>query len=169
MIYTREGEIKPVNSLHFGKHFFRKETNSREIEIVKLLQTHPHPNIVTFYTISPKQYYIDMEFLDTHVEIPKEKLIETMKGVKDHLQSLGILYIDWKPDQMGISEDGTIKLYDFDMSALIDPNTKAWIIHPTDIAFAYRQAEEAGLKDPREIDNYTFTLMYPPEDFKEAL
>jgi serine/threonine protein kinase len=169
LLYTRDGKIVPLNSLHGKKPFFRKEAvNEREITIATLLRKNPHPNIVTFYTISPKRRYIDMEMLDTKKTIPKKKLISTLSSVKDHLQSLGIMYIDWKPDQVGLTPDGTIKLFDFDVSGTIDTKTKKWILPPPTIMWSYRQADARGLTDPYEIDDYAFTLLYPPSDFKEA-
>ena len=107
-----------------------------------------------------------MEMLDTTKKIPKRKILSTLRIVKDHLQSLGIMYIDWKPDQVGITTDGTIKLFDFDLSGIIDTKTKKWIVPAPSIYWSYRQAEERGLTDPYEIDDYAFTLMYPPADFK---
>jgi hypothetical protein len=35
-----------------------------------------------------------------------------MKNVKDFLQSLGIMYIDWKIDNIGVSNVGAYKLFD---------------------------------------------------------
>ncbi len=163
--YTMAGEIVPIDRLWHGRPFFRKSTNSREITIAKLLRRHPHPNIVTFYTISPTHRFVDMEMLDTATKRPKRKLLEILRVVKAHLQSLGIMYIDWKPDQVGLAADGTIKLFDFDMSALIDTKTHAWISPPTSLNWSYRQATARGLKDPIEIDDYAFTLIYPPKDF----
>jgi serine/threonine protein kinase len=78
-----------------------------------------------------------------------------MGPVKDYLQSLGIMYIDWKPDNIGIDKDGTVKLFDFDVSGLIDVNTGEWIIEPR-TAYSYREAVNADLKNPIEIDNYAF-------------
>jgi serine/threonine protein kinase len=165
-IYTRSGDIKTIDKLHAGKPFFRKETHSREIAIAQLLRANPHPNIVTFYIISPKHNYIDMELLDTTKKIPKQQILTTLKKVKDHLQSLGIMYIDWKTDQIGITKDGTIKLFDFDLSGVIDTKTKKWTTPAPSFYWSYTQAEARGLTDPYEIDDYAFTLMYPPKGFK---
>jgi hypothetical protein len=47
-----------------GHLFFRKTTRFQiEIDIIRILQDNPHPNIVTFYDITNK--YFDMELLDT--------------------------------------------------------------------------------------------------------
>ncbi len=108
-----------------------------------------------------------MEMLDTTAKIPKRKLMDTLSTVKQHMQSLGIIYIDWKTDQVGLAADGTIKLFDFDMSALIDTKTRAWIYPPSPLAWSYRQAAARNLKDPLEIDDYAFTLIYPPKGFVE--
>jgi len=165
-IYTFDGQIQTIDKTHAGNPFFRKETDFREIAIANILRAHPHPNIVTFYTISPKRRYIDMEMLDTTKPIPKQRILQIMSTVKDHLQSLGIMYIDWKTDQIGTAKDGTIKLFDFDASGIIDKKTKKWTIHPPTIYWSYTQAEARGLTDPYEIDDYAFTLMYPPKGFK---
>jgi hypothetical protein len=165
--YNMSGNIVPLDSLSHGRPFFRKRTNKREIAIAQLLRRHPHPNIVTFYTISPKHLFVDMEMLDTTAKIPKRKLMDTLSTIKQHLQALGIVYIDWKTDQVGLAADGTVKLFDFDMSALIDTKTRAWIYPPSPRAWSYRQAAARNLKDPLEIDNYAFTLIYPPKGFVE--
>jgi serine/threonine protein kinase len=57
-------------------------------------------------------------------------LKNVMMEVKEYLQSLGIIYIDWKDDNTGISDDGEIKLFDFNASGLINTETKEWIIKP---------------------------------------
>lgn len=48
-----------------------------------------------------------MELLRTDQKVDTYKLFQSMKSVKDFLQSIGIFYIDWKLDQIGISRDGT--------------------------------------------------------------
>ncbi len=89
----------------------------------------PNKNIVEFYNITPE--FIDMELLETYqikssviytIFNDKPKIKEIMKPVKDFLQSLGIAYIDWKIDNIGIS-DGTYKLFDFNMCGIFDVNT----------------------------------------------
>jgi serine/threonine protein kinase len=88
-------------------------------------------------------------------KLDKLKLIETMKKVKDFLQSLGIMYIDWKPDNIGISKDGTYKLFDFDVSGVIDLKTNKWIIEPLHY-WNYNKSIENGCKTPQQIDDYSF-------------
>jgi serine/threonine protein kinase len=82
-----------------------------------------------------------------------------MRGVKDYLQSLGIMYIDWKLDNIGINNDSNLKLFDFDVSGMIDTNNGEWI---TKMAppkyYSFNEAVKAGMITPIEIDNYAFEL-----------
>jgi serine/threonine protein kinase len=155
------------NKPFFRKVFYVDENNSNtekqlrleqaaktEIYIVNILMKNPHPNIVTFYEINDK--YVEMEELDITSKLDKIKVIEIMEKVKDFLQSLGIMYIDWKPDNIGISKDGTYKLYDFDASGVVDlKNPNIWIVKPLDY-YSYNTALKNGITNPKEIDNYSF-------------
>ena len=158
--YTAEGDInEDPQTLLDGKDFFRKMAPTRAIlkgekEICELLMKHPHKNIVKIYAVTND--YIDMELLNTDLmNVSMSKLQQDMMEVKTYLQGLGIMYIDWKLDNIGISEDGELKLFDFDVSGLIDTETKEWIIKPPEF-WAYNNAVEHGMKTPVEIDNYAF-------------
>ena len=153
-IYT-DGTIETIDTP--GVPFFRKMYNDKtdeqhylkkvETEIVKILMKHPHPNIVTYYDITDK--YVDMEELQP---IDSTDVQEIMRGVKDFLQGLGIMYIDWKFDNIGKSADGTYKLFDFDASGLID--SKGWVLEPVPF-WSYKKARQnASL--PKEIDDWSF-------------
>lgn len=171
-IIFEDGSKKKSDETFNGKPFFRKvfyldETTSNmekkirleqaaktEIYIVKLLMKNMHPNIVTFYDINDK--YVEMEELDITSKLDKIKLIETMEKVKDFLQSIGIMYIDWKPDNIGISKDGEYKLYDFDASGVVElKNPNVWIVKPLEY-YSYNTAIKNGITDPKEIDDYSF-------------
>jgi serine/threonine protein kinase len=171
IIFENGDKIKTDETFN-GKPFFRKvfyiaETNSdiekkirleqaakAEIYIVKLLMKNPNPNIVTFYEINDK--YVEMEELDITTKLDKNKLISIMEKVKDFLQSLGIMYIDWKPDNIGISKDGIYKLFDFDVSGVIDLNNpNVWKVKPLEY-YSYNKAIKNGITNPKEIDNYSF-------------
>jgi serine/threonine protein kinase len=81
-------------------------------------------------------------------------------AAKTYLQSLGIMYIDWKPDNMGVDKHGTYKLFDFNASGIATlPDCKEWIkkYRPFE-HWSYRQALAKGLKDPKEIDDYAFEI-----------
>ncbi len=157
-VYKMNGEFTTnLEILHEGKYFFRKMTISkREKDICELLMKNPHKNIVKIYDIGTD--YIDMELLNIDMNSQHaNKVITLMMGVKTYLQSLGIMYIDWKLDNIGISDDGEIKLFDFDVSGLINIETKEWIIKPPKF-WSYNTAIENGMETPTDIDNYAFDI-----------
>ena len=150
--FTTDAEI-----LHEGKDFFRKMTNIiAEKKICELLMKNPHKNIVKIYDVGKD--YIDMELLDVDIE-DMSNIKNIMMEVKTYLQSLGIIYIDWKLDNIGISEDGQFKLFDFNASGLIDIETKKWTIKPIEW-WSYNKAIEDGMVTPSDIDNYSFDIEF---------
>jgi serine/threonine protein kinase len=166
--------VKHVDDTYNGKPFFRKSCGKpnmflaysikMEFAIVKLLMEHPHPNIVHYYDINSK--YIDMEQVDTHKSNPTYKsvmtreelneIIETMSKVKDFLQALGIMYVDWKFDNMGKSVEGKYKLFDFDASGLSDLKTQQWKLKANPNYWSYNEAIKNGAQTPKEIDDWSF-------------
>ncbi len=168
--------VKHVDETYDGKSFFRKNygkphpfldySKKAESAIVKILMEHPHPhpNIVYYYDINSK--YVDMEQVETHNSNPlyinvmtrKElnEIIEVMSKVKDFLQALGIIYIDWKFDNMGKCVDGKYKLFDFDASGLIDLKTQQWKLQANPITWSYRHAIKNGAQTPKEMDDWSF-------------
>jgi serine/threonine protein kinase len=152
--FTTDAEI-----LHEGKDFFRKMTNIiAEKKICELLMKNPHKNIVKIYDVGKD--YVDMELLDDDISIEDmSKIKNIMMEVKTYLQSLGIIYIDWKLDNIGISEDGQFKLFDFNASGLIDIETKKWTIKPIEW-WSYNKAIEDGMVTPSDIDNYSFDIEF---------
>ena len=169
-----------------NKPFFRKngapynsisQAYSKHVEttIVKILMDHPHNNIVNYYEISDD--YITMEQVSSAKSDPSffeegplsyEEIIEIqqiMRKVKDFLQSLGIMYIDWKYDNLGKSLDGNYKLFDFDASGLIDLQSKEWILKPQHY-WSYNEALKNGAKTPKEIDDWSFNYNMIEEALK---
>jgi hypothetical protein len=166
--------VKYVDDTYDGKPFFRKNCGKpnmflaysikMEFTIVKILMEHPHPNIVYYYDINSK--YVDMEQVETHNSNPLyinvmthedlNEIIEVMSKVKDFLQALGIMYIDWKFDNMGKCVDGKYKLFDFDASGLIDLKTQQWKLKANPITWSYRHAIQNGAQTPKEIDDWSF-------------
>jgi hypothetical protein len=165
-IYTL-GNFEITDELLDGKDFFRKMTNNEnEIKLCKLLKNNPHKNIIKIYDVTDN--YIDMELLDTNYvlelnEIDKMKVKEVMQEVKSFLQGLGFMYIDWKYDNIGKSDDGEYKLFDFDASGLLKSEERMgdsdspWEIEPPHL-WSYKQATIKGITIPNEIDNYAFDL-----------
>ena len=159
-VYKLDGKFTTdPKILHEGKEFFRKmTTNIGEKKICKILMKNPHKNIIKIYGIGKD--YIDMELLDTDMSLEdNNKIKNLMLEVKTYLQSLGIMYIDWKLDNIGINEDGQIKLFDFDVSGLIDIETKEWIIEPPKY-WSYNKALQNGMVTPIDIDNYAFNIEF---------
>ena len=145
--------------LHEGKDFFRKMTNdTAEKKICEILMKNPYKNVIKIYHVG--EDYIDMELLN--VDMSKQdisKIKNIMMEVKTYLQSLGIMYIDWKLDNIGISEDGEIKLFDFNASGLIDTETNEWKIEPVEW-WSYNKALQNGMVTPSEIDDYAFDIEF---------
>ena len=158
IVYTMDGEFTThPKILHEGRDFLRKMTTSkREKDICELLMKNPHKNIIKIYDIGNN--YIDMELLNTDMSSQDvNRVIAVMVEVKTYLQSLGIMYIDWKLDNIGISHDREIKLFDFDASGLINIDTEEWIITPP-LFWSYRTAIQNGMKSPSDIDNCAFEI-----------
>jgi hypothetical protein len=166
--------VKHVNDTYDGKPFFRKNygkphmfleySKKMELAIVKILMEHPHPNVVYYYDINTR--YADMEQVETHKSNPLynpaltredlNEIIEVMSKVKDFLQALGIMYVDWKFDNMGKSVDGKYKLFDFDASGLSDLKTQQWKLKANPMYWSYNEAIKNGAQTPKEIDDWSF-------------
>jgi serine/threonine protein kinase len=161
----RGTEVTNLAEKYRGKNFFRKYGASTvEHAIYEILKHNPNPNIVKVYRITDK--YVDIELLSPIIsdkDYDKKTLISDALVVKNYLQSLGIMYIDWKPDNMGIGADGKYKLYDFDLSGITDG--KNWKKRPADYSWSYRQAIANGLTDPKEIDDFAFEINFIREDY----
>jgi len=166
VIYN-DGELTETDETYNGEPFFRKmfyysnpptEKQKKFVEaeynIVKILMLNPfkNKNIANYFFIN--NIYVDMEELNVN-NIKIEEIIEPMKEVKNFLQNLGIMYIDWKIDNIGIDKNGIYKLFDFDASGLINVETQKWIIEPIN-SFSYKEAIKNGCKTPKEIDDWSF-------------
>lgn len=163
-----DGDFIKTEDTYNGNQFFRKifyyskpptekqkQVVNAENRIVNILMEHPHPNIVTYYDVNKR--YVDMEELHpiNIGDVNKSVLIETMTKVKDFLQKLGIMYIDWKIDNIGVSKDGKYKLFDFDSSGIVDLKTNKWILEPADF-WSYREAKKNARVTPQQIDDWSF-------------
>ena len=161
------GTIIKTDLTYDGNPFFRKQypkligkKDVRHIEkqIVEILMMNPHPNIVTFYVVNDE--YLDMEELDTlntaTFNSNKPEIISVMREVKDFLQHLGIMYIDWKFDNIGKGKDGNYKLFDFDASGIINlVNQNEWIVTPPNF-WSFRNATKHNCETPKQKDDWSF-------------
>jgi len=163
----RGTDVTNLNEKFRGVNFFRKYGASiSERAICEILKNNPHPNIVKIYRITDS--YIDIELLTPIVsdkDYDKKTLISAALLAKNHLQSLGIMYIDWKPDNIGVDADGKYKLFDFDLSGITTSNSKKWKLHPAPYSWSYRQAFANGLKDPKEVDDFAFEINFIRENY----
>ena len=165
----RGTKVTNLDETFRGKNFFRKYGPSiAEKSICKILKNNPHPNIVKVYRITDS--YIDIELLTPIIpdkDYDKNTLISAALLAKNHLQSLGVMYIDWKADNIGIDADGKYKLFDFDLSGITTSNGKQWEKRPSNLSWTYRQALVNGLKDPKEIDDFAFEINFNRENYVE--
>ena len=152
-----DGTVTILEELYGELPFFRKwSTDRAELTIALMLQENPHPNVVNIYQVTDEFY--DMELVDPDFELPINEWGEQMQEAKNHLQQLGIIYIDWKQDNTGISLiDGNVKLFDFDSSGTTAAPMASylWFQEPFE-GFRYRDAVAAGMETPFEIDDYAF-------------
>jgi len=150
------------------KCFFRKYGGSiSEHAIYKILKENPHPNIVKVYRITDR--YVDIEMLTPisgEKDYDKQTLISSALESKKHLQKLGIMYIDWKSDNIGIGDDGKYKLFDFDASGITTSNSRKWRIRPSPY-WSYKQAFLNGVKNPKKIDDFAFDINFNRFDYVE--
>ena len=153
---NNSGNIVNINETINGLPYFHKPTTDpNELKIARLIKRNPHPHIVKIYRVG--ENYVDMELVNVYVS--KGACLEQEDGLrraKDHMHRYGIVYLDWKADNMGRGEDGRIKLYDFDMSGLLRRGTNNWNRPPTYKGYLFRQAENAGQVRPISIDNWIF-------------
>jgi serine/threonine protein kinase len=157
---NQNGNVVNLNETKNGVPFFRKTNSSAlELAIARKIKNNPHPNIVKIYHVGDT--YFDMELLNTNVS--RRNCIENKKDLikaKNHLHKNGIVYLDWKPDNMGISlATGKIKVFDFDMSALLRRRLwyiNNWKLAPNVKGYLRRNAENAGMTTPLKIDNWIF-------------
>jgi serine/threonine protein kinase len=121
--------VKIMSTKHLDKNIVKQL--KRELEIIKLLQKHPHPNIVTYYKIiyNDDKMIIVMELCsggELTNEIKKFINIHTIKKYYtqildgySHLLSLNIAHRDIKSANLLLSEDkSVIKFIDFGLSKI---------------------------------------------------
>ena len=128
---------------------------TNELKICHILSKLKHNNIVKIYRIGVN--FIDMELLSIIPDNTNNliEIKEKMFNLKIYLQSAGIMYIDWKLDNIGLDKDNNYKLFDFDGSGIINTTTNQWINEPN-YYYLFRKAIELGIRCPIEIDNWTF-------------
>ena len=130
-------------------------------------------NIVKIYRIDNNNNYVDIELLDVdkNIDFNNNKNLfinfkdnkKLLLDLKSYLQKLGIVYIDWKPDQFGVDSNNIIKIFDFNASGIIDTKTKKWINWASPMWSFNKAFDEQKLRDPIEIDDYIFNNIFIKE------
>ena len=168
--YMGNGDYIENDETYEAQPFFKKvfdippEKSTNEFKISEILKANPHPNIVTFYQIKPYEYILmeelityatDPDYAEKYLDNKKEltKQIEAMREVKAFLQSLGIIYLDWKFDNIGKSKAGNYKLFDFDASGQVDLSSGSWKIPP--LYLNSYNGDEKHLS-PTDLDDWAF-------------
>jgi hypothetical protein len=166
VVIDKDGEKRDIKEFYKGKRFIRKVTNNKlEIKISKIIMANSHPNIVKIYNIYPNKEdgsytNIDMEFLEVNVGLDFNVYESLLENAKEFMHNLGIAYVDWAKENIGFSAEGTAKVFNFDVSALYDPKTNIFTEIPEPKGYLWRNAEEADMNTPIEVDNWIFNRMF---------
>jgi hypothetical protein len=150
-----EKDIKiPIPGSTFRKLYSiqaKEHYRQREKCLIEHLQSQPiyHPNIVSFYKVTDQ--YVDMELLEPlEFNDPLEGILPVMSQVKDFLQGIGVLYMDWKLDNIVKGKHG-YTLIDFDNSGILEHGV--WKVEPT--GWSYHHAKSLYLH-PKDMDDWSF-------------
>ncbi|HEX7251887.1 MAG TPA: serine/threonine-protein kinase, partial [Thermoanaerobaculia bacterium] len=107
-----------------------------------------HPNILTIYDIDSADgaLYIAMEFVEgrtvrdlvaSEEPLPTRKLLDVAVQTSEGLakaHSAGIVHRDLKPENLMVSKDGYVKILDFGLAKLTEPESEGASALPTAIA-----------------------------------
>lgn len=186
IVMDLEGGITRTDKLYDGHPFFRKtfvnvkhplpssshaydQAYSHRIEhaIYKRIKAHPLlPNVVNVYDITDT--HVDIELLDTSIKCVHYPQAHTAAAqAKDQLQSIDVMYIDWKIDNMGITKDKarTYKIFDFDVSGIVKKeNPNMWEMEPLHY-YNYKKVFKDHLS-PKEIDDLAFKMLPERDPFQ---
>jgi len=151
IVYDEDGEFDAIPDTYKDMPIFRKmKPEENEKRVARILQAHPHPNLVDIYHVCDD--YIDMELL----MIPGEGYNTLdIERAHEHLLKHNIVYMDWKPGNYGKDLHGITKVFDFDSSGMMDRASNTWVYCPPNY-YAMGKASEAGHINPLDVDRYSF-------------
>lgn len=174
-IFIKEKEFDPCDpEIAICKTLL--EINSKEIN-----------NIVTIYDVYPSK--IILEYLPTILitenemkdvkginesnnlccssmkqikKMNKEVLKSSIENARVYLNDIGIVYIDYKLDNIGMDSNGNYKLFDFDASGIVNKNENKWMIEPPNY-FVYKKLKQLysnTIKNKLYYDIYAIQLFF---------
>ena len=129
--YNSDGKFTFLDDVWNGKPFYRKYfNNNNEYLAYQKIYKNPHPNIVNIFKLDKN--YVDLELLNTHIlNTDIDKIIIDMIKVKEHLQSIGIIHLNWTTENIGFDSHKNFKLFDFNCCGIINQYDKSqWLSRP---------------------------------------
>jgi len=147
--------------------FYRRQVSypNHESDICRMLIEQQrvgrkHPNIV--YVYRAYDDFTDVELVRPITSM-SPLIVKKMRSVMEYLHELGIAYVDWKIDNIGIGVDGEVKLFDFDGSGIFNVNDSEVWVQKAPKFYMYRKAVDTMLQNgikPRnicDIDRWAFS------------
>ena len=160
LIYNpKSGNTEPIDDEDtYTKDIYRKYIRNSEPgenewiivnKLLKLSEEHNYDtNLIKIISVGEDKNgrYYNTKVINTYFNIIKKSKEETrisfleqlpkLNKTRRYLQNNGIAYIDWKLDNIGLSSDEEILLFDFDSSGIFTPPNPVknirgeWIITP---------------------------------------
>lgn len=158
--------------------------NRNELDICRLIQSTASSQLLRIYQVEnigffkniyrtilrlnnhdDRSYsFVDEEILDTEYSYDdffEKGGVSDLRKNLDEFHRLGIIYIDFKRDNVGFSKkDNCFKFFDFDFSALINPEDPTKFINPPNTGYnlrdALRKSKNITFSNFIELDNYLF-------------
>lgn len=145
-IFIKRPQVKQYDNFLKDKvmHLLR-DGLVEEAEVMEMLRSQPHPNIVGYHGCRVRRGYITGLVLDRHpcnlngflksgqIVQDKELFMESLRSAIHHLHTLGWAHNDLNPSNVLVAEDGRPILIDFGSSRRIGEKlstsrgTKGWI------------------------------------------
>jgi serine/threonine protein kinase len=140
-----DGALYAIKELHdrFTDQHEREEGIRRFLDEAKVLRAlRGHPAIPRVYRsfLDEGRYYLSMEFifgvdledlLRRHGRFPETQVLQwadQLCDVLEHLHANGLIYRDMKPSNIMITYDGNVKVIDFGIAQLLQPDRRGTTI-----------------------------------------
>ena len=131
----KKGKLVAIKKLHVMDDEISDKVHAREIEFLKKLN---HPNVVKLYEVFKKgqNLYMVLEYFDTDLEkiissakspLPVSEIKNYMKQILEcaaYLHDNKIMHRDFKPSNMFVSKDGSLKCGDFGIARFFAKDKK---------------------------------------------